>query len=460
MLLSEPLCPACVVDNAGVVLHRVGVLLWSLSLVLEAGTEPHRQGILREGPAAQKGTSTQVQYTSGDFQSNQKVHECSTTVHIWGFTVQSENTLVLNYNTQPGSFCPVTKYMRTQLQYTSGDFLSNQKVHEYSSTVHIRGVSVQSESAWVLNYSTHPGSFCPITKYTSTQLQYTSGEFLSNHKVHEYSTTVHIQGDPVQSESAGVLNYSTHLGIYSPITKYLSTQPQHTSGDFSPIRKYTSTQLEYTVVEFLSSHNVHENSTTVHIRGVSVQSQSTWVLNYSTHPGSFCPITKYMSTQVQYTSGEFLSNHKVQASKTGKPFSWRPHEDPSYHMGIPSPREQTDRQSGMTENITFSQIITPETQLALLTSVLRCCLLTFFIFTTIEITVYMLIASTYCWIFGAFHVWAKPVNGVFPKCVLANWVNWANLEKWSCVVEWPPVILVVVQPIGFLLQVCSINYYL
>ena len=244
MLLSEPLCPACVVDNAGVVLHRVGVLLWSLSLVLEAGTEPHRQGILREGPAAQKGTSTQLQYTSEDFQSNQKVHEYSTTVHIRGFSVQSESAWVLNYSTHPGIFSPIRKCMSTQLQYTSGDFQSNQNVHEYSTTVHIWGFSVQSESAWVLNYSSHLGIFSPIRKCMSTQLQYTSGDFQSNQKVHEYSTRVHIWGFSVQSESAWVLNYSTH-------------------------------------------------------RGVSVQSQSTWVLNHSTQPpGNFSPIRKYMGTQL------------------------------------------------------------------------------------------------------------------------------------------------------------------
>ena len=69
LLPVEPLCPICtvtrwtlmlcIVDNAGVILHCLGVVLWSLPFVLEAGTESHRQEILREGPATQKGTNTQ-----------------------------------------------------------------------------------------------------------------------------------------------------------------------------------------------------------------------------------------------------------------------------------------------------------------------------------------------------------------------------------------------------------------
>ena len=169
--------------------------------------------------------STQPQHTSGDFQSNQKVHKYSTTVHSWGISVQSENTLVLNYNTQSWSFCPVTKYMSTQPQYTSREFLSSLKVHEYSTTVHIWGFSVQSESAWVLNYNTQPGIFCPIRKCTSTQLQYTSGKFQSNQEEHEYPTIIHSQGVSVQSQSTWELNYSTQLpGNFSPIRKYMSTQ--------------------------------------------------------------------------------------------------------------------------------------------------------------------------------------------------------------------------------------------
>ena len=181
----------------------------------------------------------------------------------------------------------------------------------------------------------------------STQLQYTYGEFLSDHKVHEYSTTAHsCQGISVQLESTWVLNYNTQLGVSVQSQNAWLLNYSTQSGNFSPIRKYTSTQLEYTVGEFLSSHKVHEYSTRIHIPGVSVQSQSTWVLNYSTHPGSFCPITKYMSTQVQHTSGEFQSNHKVQASKTGKPFSWRPHETDlttwGSHLAV---NKQTDRQA-------------------------------------------------------------------------------------------------------------------
>ena len=145
---------------------------------------------------------TQPQHTAArKFQSNQKVHEYSTIIHSQGISIQSESTRVLNYNTQP-------------------EFLSNHKVHEYSTTVHIWGFTVQSENTLVLNYNTQSWSFCPVTKYMSTQLQYTSGEFLSNHKVHEYSTTEHIWG-------------------------------------------------------FQSNQKVHEYSTIIHSRGVSVQSQST-----------------------------------------------------------------------------------------------------------------------------------------------------------------------------------------
>ena len=182
---------------------------------------------------------------------------------------------------------------------------------------------------------------------------------------------------------------------------------------------------------------MHEYSTTVHIWGVSVQSQSTWVLNYSSHPESFSPTTKYK----QVKQGSLSVEDHMRTPLT----TWGSH--------LPVNR-QTDRQAWLKT--------LPSWNPTGLTDVCASMLVTdIFIFTTIEMTVYMLIASTYCWIFGAFHVWTKPVNGVFPKFVLANWVNWANLEKWSCVVEWPPVILVVVQPIGFLLQVvCLINYYL